>query len=95
MRSAPVGLGVAAALRKVGIPYLVLEQRGELSQEGAAIALWGNAMKALEQIGAQSAGHCRPVIADTCLSRCTTSVPGWRQHTSMPHKSCMFVPCAS
>ena len=45
------GLALAAALRKIKLPYLVLEQRGELSQEGAAIALWGNAMKALEQVG--------------------------------------------
>lgn len=42
---------MAAALEKVGIPYYVLEQRGELSQEGAAIALWRNALTALDAVG--------------------------------------------
>ena len=51
-RLCSAGLCAAAALRKVGIPYLVLEQRGELSAEGAAIGLWGNALTALDQIGA-------------------------------------------
>ena len=45
------GLCAAAALNKVNIPTIVLEQRGEMSQEGAAIGLWGNAMKALDAIG--------------------------------------------
>lgn len=42
----------------MGVPYRVLEQRNELSREGAAIALWGNAMKALEQIGAPPTLMC-------------------------------------
>lgn len=69
--STRAGLGLAAALKKVGIPYLVLEQRGELSQEGAAIALWGNAMKALEQIGAPLQNSCRtapPVLENRPVS---------------------------
>ena len=48
------GLCLAAALKRIEIPYYVLEQRGELSREGAAIGLWGNAFQALEQIGVHS-----------------------------------------
>jgi hypothetical protein len=51
------GLCLAAALERVGIPYYVLEQRNELSLEGAAIALWRNALTALDAIGASTFVH--------------------------------------
>ncbi|PNW71384.1 hypothetical protein CHLRE_16g652050v5 [Chlamydomonas reinhardtii] len=54
------GLAVAVALHKVGVPVRVYERGPGLRQEGAAIGLWSNAWRALEELGAAEAlrpGH--------------------------------------
>lgn len=45
------GLATAAALRKVGIAAVVLEQSAKPREEGGAIALWPNAFRALNALG--------------------------------------------
>ena len=45
------GLASALALRQVGYAPEVFEQAPELLEVGAAIALWPNAMRILEQLG--------------------------------------------
>ena len=45
------GLACAAALHKAGVPALVLERAPAAREEGAAIALWPNAWRALDAIG--------------------------------------------
>jgi 2-polyprenyl-6-methoxyphenol hydroxylase-like FAD-dependent oxidoreductase len=42
------GLCFAAALHRVGLKAVVLEQSDRLRAEGTSITLWNNAMKALE-----------------------------------------------
>lgn len=46
------GLTLALALRKLGLPCLVLERSPGLSEIGAGITLWENALRVLEQVGA-------------------------------------------
>jgi 2-polyprenyl-6-methoxyphenol hydroxylase-like FAD-dependent oxidoreductase len=45
------GLCVALALRRIGIETIVYEQAEELSEVGAGITLWSNAIKALRALG--------------------------------------------
>lgn len=45
------GLAAAAALHKVGVHAVVLEQAPEIHEVGAGLSLWSNAMKALRQLG--------------------------------------------
>lgn len=49
------GLAAAAALHKAGFRTLVLERAPALRDEGAAIALWANAWRALDALGAGNA----------------------------------------
>ncbi|MEV6925181.1 alpha/beta hydrolase fold domain-containing protein [Dactylosporangium sp. NPDC051485] len=51
------GLATAVALRDVGVEPLLFEQAPALTEIGAGINLWPNAMKALDGLGA--AGHIR------------------------------------
>src|SRR5688572_17283573 len=44
------GLAAAIALRKVGWRVQVLEQAAELGEVGAAISLWPNALRALDEL---------------------------------------------
>lgn len=46
------GMAAAVALRQIGIEPLVLEQAQALTEIGAGINLWPNAMRALHQLGA-------------------------------------------
>src|ERR1700756_5727415 len=46
------GMAAAVALRQLGIEPLVLEQAEALTEIGAGINLWPNAMRALHQLGA-------------------------------------------
>jgi salicylate hydroxylase len=46
------GMAAAVALRQIGIEPLVLEQAEALTEIGAGINLWPNAMRALHQLGA-------------------------------------------
>jgi 2-polyprenyl-6-methoxyphenol hydroxylase-like FAD-dependent oxidoreductase len=46
------GLVAALALRRVGIDVAVFEQAPELSEIGAGITLWTNAIKALQYLNA-------------------------------------------
>lgn len=45
------GLAVAGALQRAGIEVLVLEERPEVSELGAGITLWPNALAALDALG--------------------------------------------
>jgi 2-polyprenyl-6-methoxyphenol hydroxylase-like FAD-dependent oxidoreductase len=45
------GLAVALALQRVGIEVAVFEKSREIREVGAGLAIWANAIKALEQIG--------------------------------------------
>lgn len=45
------GLAAAVALRRVGIPALVLERAPELTEVGAGLSLWSNALAALDALG--------------------------------------------
>jgi 2-polyprenyl-6-methoxyphenol hydroxylase-like FAD-dependent oxidoreductase len=45
------GLTLAIALRQAGLPSLVLERQPNLSELGAGITLWENAIKVLEHLG--------------------------------------------
>ncbi|MGH9561063.1 MAG: FAD-dependent monooxygenase, partial [Terracidiphilus sp.] len=45
------GLATAAALRRVGIPSLVLEQAAAITEVGAGLSIWPNAVHALEELG--------------------------------------------
>ena len=48
---------------KVGVPVLVLERDGELRLEGAAIAMWANAFRALDALGvAGSLREAHPLL---------------------------------
>lgn len=49
------GLAAAIALRKAGYGVIVVEQAPELRPMGAALSLWGNAMAALDWLGASVA----------------------------------------
>jgi 2-polyprenyl-6-methoxyphenol hydroxylase-like FAD-dependent oxidoreductase len=44
------GLAAAAALQKVGIDALVLEQAPQMEEVGAGLSLWSNAINALRQL---------------------------------------------
>jgi salicylate hydroxylase len=46
------GLAAAVALHRIGIEPLVLEQATAITEIGAGINLWPNAMRALDQLGA-------------------------------------------
>ncbi|KAG2441649.1 hypothetical protein HXX76_003267 [Chlamydomonas incerta] len=65
------GLAVAVALSKVGVPVRVYERGPGLRQEGAAIGLWSNAWRALEELGAAEAlrpGHLLLNRVELCSS---------------------------
>lgn len=49
------GLSTAIALRKVGIDVSIYERAPELTEVGAGISLWANALRALDYIGAGQA----------------------------------------
>src|SRR5437868_754556 len=49
------GLSAAIALRRVGIDVTVYERAPELTEVGAGISLWANAVRALDHIGAGQA----------------------------------------
>ena len=46
------GMTLAAALHKLGIAFDVYEQAPELTEVGAGVGLWSNALFSLDQIGA-------------------------------------------
>lgn len=46
------GMALAAALHKVGVVADVYEQAAEITEVGAGVGLWRNALFSLEQIGA-------------------------------------------
>ena len=45
------GLGLARQLKKLNIPFKIIEKRTHLSTDGAGIALPANAVKALRYMG--------------------------------------------
>ena len=49
------GLSAAIALRKAGANVVVYERASELTEVGAGISLWSNALRALDMIGAGAA----------------------------------------
>jgi 2-polyprenyl-6-methoxyphenol hydroxylase-like FAD-dependent oxidoreductase len=49
------GLSLAVALRRVGVEVAVYERAAELTEVGAGISLWANALRALDYIGAGAA----------------------------------------
>jgi 2-polyprenyl-6-methoxyphenol hydroxylase-like FAD-dependent oxidoreductase len=49
------GLSTAIALRKAGLDVTVYERAAELTEVGAGISLWANALRALDHIGAGDA----------------------------------------
>lgn len=49
------GLTAAVALRRVGFDTTVYERAGELTDVGAGISLWANALRALDHLGAGDA----------------------------------------
>jgi FAD-dependent urate hydroxylase len=53
------GLSAAIGLRKVGIDVTVYERAPELREVGAGISLWGNALRALDYLGAGQAIRSR------------------------------------
>lgn len=57
------GLSSAVALQKVGVPVYVLEAAPHLRTPGAALSLWSNAWKALDQLGVadELRGHYLPL----------------------------------
>ncbi len=57
------GLSTAVALRRVGIDATVYERAPELTEVGAGISLWANALRALDYIGAGQAVRavCQPM----------------------------------
>lgn len=46
------GLALAAGLKRLGIPFLVLERAPELAEVGAGLAVFSNALRALDELGA-------------------------------------------
>jgi 2-polyprenyl-6-methoxyphenol hydroxylase-like FAD-dependent oxidoreductase len=58
------GLSTAIALRRVGIEATVYERAPELTEVGAGISLWANALRALDYIGAGQAirAACQPMV---------------------------------
>lgn len=52
------GLAAAVALRRVGIEALVLERASEISEVGAGLSLWSNAVTVLRELGLEA-----PVLA--------------------------------
>ncbi len=57
------GMTLAAALHKLGIAFDVYEQAPELTEVGAGVGLWSNALFSLDQIGAAERvrQHCLPL----------------------------------
>ena len=51
------GLSAALALRRVGVGVTVYERAPNLTEVGAGISLWANALRALDHIGAGPAVH--------------------------------------
>ncbi len=49
------GLSAAIALRKAGIQVVLFERAAQLTEVGAGISLWSNALRALDKIGAGAA----------------------------------------
>src|SRR5437868_4989068 len=49
------GLSAAIALRRVGVDVTVYERAPELTEVGAGISLWANALRALDHVGAGDA----------------------------------------
>ena len=45
------GLSTAIALRKAGLQVVVYERAAQLTEVGAGISLWSNALRALDKIG--------------------------------------------
>ncbi|QDV31357.1 FAD-dependent urate hydroxylase [Planctopirus ephydatiae] len=46
------GLSAAIALRKAGLQVVIFERAAQLTEVGAGISLWSNALRALDKIGA-------------------------------------------
>ncbi len=46
------GLSAAIALRKAGLQVVLFERATQLTEVGAGISLWSNALRALDKIGA-------------------------------------------
>ncbi|KAK9839598.1 hypothetical protein WJX84_010628 [Apatococcus fuscideae] len=64
------GLAAAVALRKVGLPVVVLESSPDERKQGSAIALWTNAFHALDALGvAQPLRDAHPLL--TRVELCT------------------------
>src|SRR5262245_60591985 len=65
------GLSVAIALRRSGHEAVVLERAPQLEAIGAGLTLFGNAMSALERIGARGAVAARgaPASSSAILTR--------------------------
>lgn len=87
------GLAVAVALRRAGVPVLVLERAAELRQVevGAGITLWPNAVAALDRLGltdeVRARGHVferftqRTVSGSTIMS---WSLTDWSKRLGFP-----------
>ena len=52
---------------QVGIPVTVLEQADKPRKEGGAIALWGNALRALDALDAAQPIRDRYVLLQRCV----------------------------
>ena len=50
------GLAAAVALRRVGIKAAVFEKAPQITEVGAGLSLWSNAMVALRRLGLEAAG---------------------------------------
>lgn len=48
------GLAVAVALRRIGVEFLVIERAARISEVGAGLSLWSNAVNALRELDLQA-----------------------------------------
>jgi hypothetical protein len=93
------GMTLAAALHKVGIAFDVYEQAPELTEVGAGVGLWSNALFSLEQIGAADRvrRHCLPEkrgdvnAQGRVLSALIFDLPGRIYRRGMPHRLSAYV----
>ena len=65
------GLAAAAALRRIGIASLVIEQAADIREVGAGLSIWSNAVHALRELGLEAS-----VIASaSVIERITVQTP--------------------
>ena len=68
------GLTAALALRRAGLDPVVYERSGEMTDVGAGISLWPNAIKALHQLGLRSAMEALSVVGTEGALRSASGV---------------------